>query len=638
MPTKTRSSAKKVAAKQKGKPRGDVAVGGGRSRIVRTTINAASLSGAETSVDSSPSRSVASSVASDSEGVGNRIVNVVSAKEVVLQLKDGRLTAKGILEAAKNFEMSPDDADQEYKASEKTDNQRIEAECFANQQSKPGSDLWYILRLLHLRDQASSLGLSGNRPLLQTKEEQDKELSYINKNIDLLVHRCPKALKTADIYVAMQWLKQALKNRSLDYLIGVVAVRMNYSKGDINVKTFAGINLEAANMVKTDRESELYRGDLVIASTLVLAVFAHEKANPENRAKLLSYAQDPEQVLEWIVTTYNYAWEPNADMEAMLIRQAEQAVDRMWESREPNTGNFTIEGLRAYFERIMVVLRVIHSSRWEQRVMEAVRRQIMLVAVRTSDPDWGRYHLLVTKLEQDHSHLDLTHTRGPLCFALAFRRALDVIIEEVRGAQAFIDNNKRPMDASSEDSYNGESARVVKRARVPKKHRFAKDACYSCGRHGHLGRECTFKEAVDGKPCRPQWNSATPRPAEPSNAETAQDSSNAPAKVQSLAEARKKFMERAEGLEVDPDYLDAAGDAYMAEARDLIAENTALKARLAQLDPGAGGQRAADAAAPRDGARGSRGGDHARGRRGGTDKDKDRAELNRLWHQSFALS
>ena len=79
----------------------------------------------------------------------------------------------------------------------------------------------------------------------------------------------------------------------------------------------------------------------------------------------------------------------------------------------------------------------------------------MLVAVRTSDPDWGRYHLLVTKLEQDHSHLNLTHTRGPLCSALAFRRALDVIIEEVRGAQAFIENNKRPMDASSEDSYNG---------------------------------------------------------------------------------------------------------------------------------------------------------------------------------------
>ena len=97
-------------------------------------------------------------------------------------------------------------------------------------------------------------------------------------------------------------------------------------------------------------------------------------------------------------------------------------------------------------------------------------------------------------------------------------------------------------------------------------------------------------------------------------------------------------MERAEGLEVDRVYLNAAGDAYMAEARDLIAENTALKARLAHLDPGAGGQRAADAAAPRDGARGSRGGDHARGRRGGTDKDKDRAELNRLWHQSFALS
>ena len=95
-------------------------------------------------------------------------------------------------------------------------------------------------------------------------------------------------------------------------------------------------------------------------------------------------------------------------------------------------------------------------------------------------------------------------------------------------------------------------------------------------------------------------------------------------------------MERAEGLEVDPVYLDAAGDAYMAEARDLIAENTALKARLDQLDPGAGAQPAADAAAPRDGARGSRGGDHARGRRGSA--DKDRAQLNRLWHQSFALS
>ena len=67
-------------------------------------------------------------MASDSEGVGNRIVNVVSAKEVVLQLKDGRLTAKGILEAAKNFEMSPNDADQEYKATEKTEKQRIEAE------------------------------------------------------------------------------------------------------------------------------------------------------------------------------------------------------------------------------------------------------------------------------------------------------------------------------------------------------------------------------------------------------------------------------------------------------------------------------------------------------------------------------
>ena len=97
-------------------------------------------------------------------------------------------------------------------------------------------------------------------------------------------------------------------------------------------------------MVKTNRSSELYAGDLAIANAIILGVFALEKANKANREKLLRHSQNPEEVVEHVVTTFTWAWEPNADMKDALINLAETNIQSMWEIRD-SYGDWTVSAV-----------------------------------------------------------------------------------------------------------------------------------------------------------------------------------------------------------------------------------------------------------------------------------------------------
>ena len=113
-----------------------------------------------------------------------------AAEKVVLQHSDGRLTADGIIEAAINYDGSAGQAEEEYSAIVKTENQNAEAKNFAPLNCEGDSDLKAILCSLHLRNQVDYSQESGRRKLAETKEEQAKQLAYLNKNADTLVHRC----------------------------------------------------------------------------------------------------------------------------------------------------------------------------------------------------------------------------------------------------------------------------------------------------------------------------------------------------------------------------------------------------------------------------------------------------------------
>ena len=529
---KTRQSATKAAAKKSSKAGTAKAVNGkiakAKAKKSRGKSMANSLQSGSRTMDMemaapTPNPSDVDSSEGDS-GFGGFVGNYGTgtsnaAEKVVLQHSDGRLTAEGIIEAAKNYDGSARQAEEEYLAIVKTENQNAEAKHFALLNCEGDSDLKAILCLLHLRNQVDYSQESGRRKLAETKEEQAKELAYLNKNADTLIHRCPASAKTADTYVAVQWLKSALKLRSLDYLIGMVAIRNYMTKDFSNKTTFAGVDLRKASMVKTNRSSELYAGDLAIANAIILGVFAHEKANKANREKLLRHSQNPEEVVEHVVTTFTWAWEPNADMEDALINLAETNIQSMWDIRD-SYGNWTVSAFRKYFEDTLTFVRVVDPSKWEKRIMQSVKRQLANVDTRTQDAFLPMYQLLVKRLERDHSNLNLSGASGAtLCSTLAFRRALDVIIENLQAASSLEVSQRKKIDPFSlqgkhmdenEDNDLDDRAmhlsgagrgvrgnpRKGPKPQVPgKTYKFDTNQCFKCGASaygpgGHFARNC----------------------------------------------------------------------------------------------------------------------------------------------------
>ena len=123
---------------------------------------------------------------------------------------------------------------------------------------------------------------------------------------------------------------------NIEYVFGCIALVMFRKTGGATKRTFANIDFAESLQTKLARGSELYSGDLDIVTAHIMAGFAHETSQEELRRELQSMHHDSEKLIEHFMTLFRQSFEPNVNIENIIISSAVDRINQMWtfEQRE----------------------------------------------------------------------------------------------------------------------------------------------------------------------------------------------------------------------------------------------------------------------------------------------------------------
>ena len=540
--------------------------------------------------------------------------------------------------AARELELSIEEAQAQFEQEEISPTTEAEAEIFA--QAVAGGDalLAEKCKLVYVRSRKDG-NSNGRRQRFQSRREQDAFIAKLGKNTSIM--RCKDSQNGGLAYLGVQYVLKAVTALNIEYVFGCIALVMFRRTGGTTKRTFANIDFAESLQTKLARGSELYSGDLDIVTAHIMAVFAHETSQEDLRRELQSMHHDSEKLIEHFMTLFRQSFEPNVNIENIIISSAVDRIKQMWtfEQRE-----WSIQTLYVYLETTFRPLRVLSAKKWEDDIMKEVASMIHLGEAQTRHKCWPEISQFTHLLERRYSYLGLSSDEEDrrLCSPSVFLRAVadmsssltsriararhglpDARDSGERGAARMerdIDHRNmdqryshvRALNGSSGEASGGQSGK-----------RFPQNACYRCGRLDHIAPNCTATEAIDGKPMEPVRSNKRGRADPPRNA--IQGSGAAPAvRVVSdpnalAGEAREEMDQVLRGAS---DSLNlGVGDCQailetLAPTVDkhvacLAEENAELRSRVQALEGGSRGN-------ARRGRGGGRGRGRGRGRGGGS--------------------